>query len=485
MSLPVAVETLKERFLTNVKVIERLADEKRSLEDYVEELETALHCRSFQPWWEYTKQGTPRSPRSPRSARLARDYREMRTPRSARSAVSAVQSPRSGAPKPLLSASAAADLFEKPKSKSGKSVGLSKHLLADNDRHLQKIAFLDKKERDARVDEERRVAAVEQQRQAALTDKKGGTFKGLEKRAVAAKEKSDRRVAEQRQLAEAAEKEAEQERRRHKQEMINSRNDITPISWDQIQSNEDVVRRERMENRKMKIYAESAAPGAAKPLAPKPAPPVLQNNFVAQDPKQVRRLMQRQPRGRVSSQTPSSSSGAGAAGGGFQATVTVTSAHDKKAARLASDEMRELAAMRRALLEEKSKIERLFSHALPVDSTRARQFNASHLRDKENHPQQQSGAKEMAVSVGKSSDASHRRESHSKKRDEDRYGGDEGKDDRVEFNAKARDDAPSASRPKAKIAQQPSRSHLTLMERHERQVVHEKSADVALGFVKG
>ena len=35
MSLPVAVETLKERFLTNVKVIERLADEKRSLEDYV------------------------------------------------------------------------------------------------------------------------------------------------------------------------------------------------------------------------------------------------------------------------------------------------------------------------------------------------------------------------------------------------------------------------------------------------------------------
>lgn len=90
MSLPVAVETLKERFLTNVKVIERLADEKRSLEDYVEELETALHCRSFQPWWEYTKQGTPRSPRSPRSARLARDYREMRTPRSARSAVSAV-----------------------------------------------------------------------------------------------------------------------------------------------------------------------------------------------------------------------------------------------------------------------------------------------------------------------------------------------------------------------------------------------------------
>jgi len=375
MALPVAVETLKERFMVNLTVINRLADERRELVQRVEELETQLHCRSFQPWWEYAKNGSPaRSPRSPRSARLARDYNEMRgvgvvpTPRSARTPRSSRSDAKS---KELLSASAAAKLFEAPRPKPLKGVGLSKHLLADNDRHRQQNNFLVLKEKTELEAQNAYLNSKEQRRREQLLAKNSiGPFKGVEKRAKDYKEKADARASD-RMLKLSLDQRAEEENRRQKHlEHLNKPLSLA-VSWDMIQANEETTRRERIENRKMKLHASQITPEAARPLPPKPEPEPISNQFVAEDPSQVRRRLLRKPNLLKKEKSNGEQDKLLAKNQRLEIQVSRKNmAQEHRLKRLNSAKQREMESVEREILASKEQLERLFNSNVPLDARR-------------------------------------------------------------------------------------------------------------------
>ena len=501
--LPLAVETLAERFLQNVIVIERLADEKRDLEGRVEELETQLHCHSFEPWWSYVAPPSlPHSPRSPRSARLARDYGKM-TPRSARVG--------GGGGRKLLSASEAAEMFgqPRPKSSTGGGVGLSKHLLADSDRYMQRLAFIDMSESTARLEEQQHLEAQEKKRQEAKAAKVG-PFRGLERRQAAAKDKSEVRAAERRYAAKQAAKEAERERRRIQLEHVNKDRGVL-VSWDIVQANEETIRRERIENRKMQLYAQAKAPAAANPLPPKPEPEVLDTSFYAKDPREVKRKLLAQQRAfqrkcedaqerraeeAAEARKRVSSSSSSAAAAPSSSSSSSFDAAGRKILRAASAKQREVTAISCAILEEKKQLEALLGRGVvPLDATRPNHGNAiriahsarNNIRDKENQSVAagRGGGGEFGVKLSTAAPNNTVQYHRHVYDDEFRF------KQSAEFESKSKEadefeakEHSESARPARRGTEQAKRkAGPTLMERHSQQVRKTEQIDFALGFV--
>lgn len=497
-----SVETLKLKFLQNVNVIDRLASEKRDLEEQVKELEATLFCRSFQPWWEYPETKTPRgTPRTPRSARLSREYGKMNSERRGGGTSTASEQ------RLLSAAEAAARLFDKDKKKDAKvgAVGLSKHLMADNDKHKQKLAFMDEKEERERLEQEEFERERREAKQRALATQ-SGPFRGLERRQSQAQEKAQEKASARAAAREAAAKEEEDERRRALQAHVNKDLGVV-ITWDVLQANEEVTRRERIEHRKMKLYAESKSPAAAKPLAPRPAPPRPSTTFTAADPKLVRKKLERQQQSfenkMINAKLEAAADLVRIKGSGkISSSVGRKSlAEDRRKQRLEAAKNREFAETQRQLAEEKSHLENILriETADLVDGRRLTAATA--MRMKEALSSSSSSYSSPAI-VSRSTVSGNKensrqptlRESSQKKLDEDNHHHtpecrSKAEAEFSEKSSKERDyddyeGHPSSLSSRASPANKEAQKKrgLTLMERHSLDVSRQREVDVRLGF---
>lgn len=475
--LPKAVETLKTKFLQNLDVIDRLIDEKHGLEKKVEDLASKLKERKrFQPWWEYGD-----SPRSPRSARVARKYGEIQH-----------DSPRgrsSSARGNLLSASAAAKLFETPSitPKSGSCpVGLSRHLMADTDKYKQKLAFITDKEKLEKLEEQRHLNALEEKKRSALEQNKG-PFKGLEHRYKTSKKRNDARAAEKLREEEAVERAKNDERRKAHLEHVHT--PLGPaIGWDMIQANEEITRRERIESRKLKLLAASVAPAAAQPFPPRAAPAPFPTRFIANDPKKVAADLQKQAERQKSNdekakQLELAKTSAEiaelemlAASKEGQAALSKSTAQARRLERLQTLELKKLKQQKSDLAD---KIRRILSLSSDPDASK-------------NLTSRSTSAPGRSRRLGEDEDERSSKERHSKECDDipdweyDRKERSEKESAEKEFSDKARYEKGKRDNDRGRggLPQVPKKRHITLIERHEMESLKQRAADVALGIRK-
>ena len=497
--VPVSVETLKHKFLHNVHVIDRLVNEKRELEEKVTDLETTLFCRSFQPWWDYPETKTPRgTPRTPRSARLSREYGKMNGERRGTTSERRL----------LSAAEAAARLFENEDKKDkdnakGVSVGLSKHLMADNDRHKQKLGFMDDEEERKRLEQEQYERERQEAKQRALAAQTG-PFRGVERRQSQAQEKANQKASARAERESAAK--AEEERRREGRGARVNKELGVVVTWDVLQANEEVARRERIEHRKMKLYAESKPPAAAKPLPPRPAPTRPSTIFTAKDIKLVRKRLEQQQQSfenkMISAKLEAAASLVNLKGSGkiSNSVGRVSLAEGRRKQRLEAAKTRELTETHKQLMEEKFQLEKILKIAASdlVDGRRLTAATAARMKEA------LSSSSSATANSSTSGTKENRRqppsrEASRKKFDDDVYqhhteseGKSKAEAEFSEKSSKERDydcdyeDRPSSSlasrtRPGKKAPTKPRGP--SLMERHSLEVSRQREADLRLGFI--
>lgn len=484
----VTLQTIKEKYLKNLEVIDRLYEEKCALEEVVgdlaerrQEREIATEDASFQPWWEYE------------------------------------EGPEEGG-QLLSAAAAAAKLFGEPVSKrvSTAVVGLSRHLQADADKYLARQLRID--DAEAREAGEQRAydeAQVERRRLSAAASV--GAFRGLERREKQAQQNRQCKQEQKQQAAEEAKaNEARQRALLHADSSRDRHGKVGAIPWEMLEQNAETQRRERIEVRKMHTYAESKAPKAAKLRAPPPPPEPFDTLFTAPDPSRVMTQLEQKKiafgrkldDSRAAALLARQEAEAIRAKRAAKQQDLSLSGHAKRLSkehrgrRLQQAELSEIAEAKRSLLQQKREIEGVLNDTFTAVTGGRRLNNAAQLRaalvrgaiEKEQKlhertrpiGQDESRPARRPVSAREREASKKEREWHSKEEGEEKIGKEQGEAS-DKWRMDEEDDEDRAVYERARAARQGGARGVltprtTLIERHEATTARQQAADMALGI---
>lgn len=143
-----------------------------------------------------------------------------------------------------------------------KTTGLSPQLQADTDRYLQKIKYIQDKKKLEILEQEKYELELEKRRLRA--SKTGGEFKSMREREERARE--IKRIRDERKINKELEREAASIEETNKTITINAnlRNSLkNSKNWDDIQKEEEIKRRDRIEKRKQQLSNLAAYPSTS------------------------------------------------------------------------------------------------------------------------------------------------------------------------------------------------------------------------------
>ena len=234
----------------NVDVIEQLYDENGDLKKRVESLERELIQSKQDGFNHYPRQRSPRSPRSPRTARSARSEKSY----------SSHTIKSSASRKDVLSAEDMANKFAPSDcGDSDDRSKVSRSLLADVDRYLQRRRAVDIFENKERQEEE----AYRKQLEKRFKKAAQGTvdpFLGVEERTKTQYERKEAKIKETRDAEVQAEKEARKQQQMELSAHIKKGTQEPDMTYDAYIEQEEMKRKERIERRQNELLFTSKAP---------------------------------------------------------------------------------------------------------------------------------------------------------------------------------------------------------------------------------
>jgi len=270
---------ITSKFTENLNVVEQLYDEKRSLEEHIENLESQLQRTgaskltksisggTFQEQVEAAKEvvSPHRQGRAPNPGRSTSPNTRgqkskpgiMRTARSASAGTKRSTQPQATR---SMGAAAAADLFGGANRQSTRALRQSQFVLqlqADSDRYIQKRKAAEEKERKAKLEADQ----YEQEKyKRLLKANKAEPFYGMIERAEQAAEvNTERRARKQREREEAERKEAAA-RRKKRLDHLNKQLPKNEMTWKEMEEQKVAERMERVERRKVELSMTAKAP---------------------------------------------------------------------------------------------------------------------------------------------------------------------------------------------------------------------------------
>jgi hypothetical protein len=275
-SLMHAIHTMQNKYTQNIQVIEQLFQEKEEMADKVRRLEEELeHTRSMKRRNDF--EGMPAFDFDMEPLRACSGSADDDDSHDLFSSTRKREHHNRG----LVSAAQAADMFSDDDTPNGtlresdavlrkrrgkksttKTIGLSPQLQADTDRYLQKIKYVQDKKKLEILEQEKYELDLERRRLRA--SKTGGEFTRMREREEVAKEQ--KRNRDERKLRKELEREAAGVEEKNKTTIMNAnlRNSLkNSKSWDDIQKEEEIRRRDRIEKRKQHLSSSAAYPSAS------------------------------------------------------------------------------------------------------------------------------------------------------------------------------------------------------------------------------
>mmetsp|Transcript_2470 Transcript_2470/g.4492 ORF Transcript_2470/g.4492 Transcript_2470/m.4492 type:complete len:586 (+) Transcript_2470:55-1812(+) len=262
-----AIRVMQSKYSQNIEIIDQLYREKEAMAEQVKQLEETLQESQYQR--EVSVSGVKE---------LAYDF-DFNEARESYMPKADVQSSTNE----LVSATEAANIFglddaknintrgsysdtTKNRKTGKKAFGLSPQLQADTDRYLQKIKYIQDKKRLEILEQEKYELELEKRRLRAA--KCGSEFTRMREREEKALEIRKRR--EERKQSKEFEREAKslEEKNRTIVTHANLRNSLkNSKNWDEIQKEEEIKRRDRIEKRKQQLTSLAAYPSSSINLA--------------------------------------------------------------------------------------------------------------------------------------------------------------------------------------------------------------------------
>jgi len=308
-----SLHLIKSKYKENLHVIEQLFDEKTHLEMQVQVLQeelqevAELHPISYLQRKQYllAQQEAKEEEEEEKEAAAAKYRRSHSAPSSPRSSARPHHSdkrhehnrhgkkPHANKKGGLFSAADAAELFAQPEEKEVVAPDLKfrapASLQADVDRYQQRRKAADERERLKKLEQDEYERLLRERN--AKAAREGKAFKGVSERERKAREKQEAKMREKKLIEEEEKQWEEMERKQRLSAHVNKERPIG-ISYDEMQNQEAIQRRERIERRKMELLVNSKAPAAGVPLNKKPVSIPKTAPFRAKDPSKVAAMLQ-------------------------------------------------------------------------------------------------------------------------------------------------------------------------------------------------